>query len=168
MESSTVFFTAAQALQGQKAIGGDAQAGVVMEAGPVASFVVTQPEFLLEFQVVPLDAPAPFDRMDEGMEGDVFGERRKPVAGRFGVAAGPFDDQPFGVSGAVVVGGDHAHTGKSVGQFFRCALPPGDGAIRPCRQRLRQGTHADGWMRRIAHHPHAGGDPGPPAEELAG
>jgi hypothetical protein len=50
LNQARLFFTTAQALQRQKAIGGDAQAGVVMKAAPVASFVVAQAEFLLEFQ----------------------------------------------------------------------------------------------------------------------
>ena len=127
-----------------------------MKAAPVASFVVTQTQFLFEFEVVPLDAPAALDGADECLEGRCLRQRRQPVTSRFGVTAGPFDDQPFGRAGSVVVGGDHAHAGKAAGQLFRSALPPDDGAIRACRKRLRQGTHADRWMRRIAHHPHAG------------
>jgi hypothetical protein len=46
------------ALGDQKAVGCDAQAGVMMEAAPVAALVVAEAEFLLEFLIVPLDPPA--------------------------------------------------------------------------------------------------------------
>jgi hypothetical protein len=42
----------------QESVGGDAQAGVVVEAAPAPSFIVPQPHFLLEDLVVALDAPA--------------------------------------------------------------------------------------------------------------
>src|ERR1700737_3560917 len=60
-ESSGVFFTAAEMLQHEKSIGSDAQACVMMKAAPIASFVMTQADFLLEFPVVALNAPAHFD-----------------------------------------------------------------------------------------------------------
>src|SRR5258708_433500 len=49
---------AAQALQGQEAIRQETQCGVVVEAGPGASFEMVQPEFFLELLIPLLDLPA--------------------------------------------------------------------------------------------------------------
>jgi hypothetical protein len=43
----------------QEAVGCDAHAGVMVESAPASSFEVTEPHFLLELQVVALDAPTP-------------------------------------------------------------------------------------------------------------
>ncbi len=172
-ESSTVFFTAAQALQGQKAIGSDAQAGVMMKAAPVASFVVTQSQFPFEFQVVPLDTPAALDGADECLEGRCLRQCRQPVARRLRIAAGPLDDQPFVVSGVIVVGGDHAHAGATPRRRRRGGgrlmhTPPHRGE-RPDAQRVDQVLRAQLVAKRTViavggfaqHHAprHLGGDP---------
>ena len=47
-----------EALRHKKAIGRNAQGGVVVKAAPAATFVMPQPEVLLEALVVALDAPA--------------------------------------------------------------------------------------------------------------
>ena len=47
-----------QTFADEKAVGGDAQRGMVMKAAPVASFVMPQTEFLLELEVVTFDTPA--------------------------------------------------------------------------------------------------------------
>gem|GEM_PF-3999635 len=87
------------------------------KATPVASFVVVRTALLFKFQVVTLNTPTVF--VNECLEGRFFRQRREPVAGRFNVDPGPFDDQPFRVPSAVAVGGDYAHPGKPTGQFFR-------------------------------------------------
>src|SRR5215211_6567776 len=46
------------ALGNQKAVGCDAQAGMMMKTAPVAALVVAKAEFLLELLIVPLDPPA--------------------------------------------------------------------------------------------------------------
>src|SRR3954464_13999657 len=46
------------ALGNEKAVGCDAQAGMMMEAAPVAALVMAQPKFLLQLLVLPLDPPA--------------------------------------------------------------------------------------------------------------
>ena len=52
------FFTT-QSFEHDKSIGGDARRGVMMEATPVAAFVVRQAEFGFELLVVALDQPTP-------------------------------------------------------------------------------------------------------------
>src|ERR1019366_10809938 len=38
---------------------------MVMESAPAAAFIVIQPDFVLEFLKIPLDAPADFDQPDQ-------------------------------------------------------------------------------------------------------
>jgi hypothetical protein len=45
------------ALGDQKAVGCDAQAGVMMKAAPVAALEVAEAKLLLELLIVPLDTP---------------------------------------------------------------------------------------------------------------
>src|SRR5665213_3467472 len=72
-----VFFGAAgKARAHQEAIGGDAQGSVVVKATPVAPLIVTEPEFLLQFLIVALDAPAQLDQTDQFFEGDTRRQRR--------------------------------------------------------------------------------------------
>jgi len=41
-----------------EAVGGDAEAGVVMEASPTSAFEMTEAEILFEFLIVAFDPPA--------------------------------------------------------------------------------------------------------------
>ena len=59
----------------QEAVGGDAQRGVMMEATPAAPFIVAEPDLLLEFLIVALDAPAQFGGIDQIDERDCFWKR---------------------------------------------------------------------------------------------
>lgn len=68
-EIDRVFFTATESRADPEAVGGDAQARVVVEAAPVAALVVTQAEFLLQLLIVALDAPAQFGLIDRGAAG---------------------------------------------------------------------------------------------------
>ena len=66
-----------------------------MKAAPTSAFVMTEADFLFEFLVVALDAPAPFCLGDECGERHVGGQGGKPVFGRLGLAVGPSDEEPF-------------------------------------------------------------------------
>ena len=79
----------------QKAVGRDAQRGVMVETAPVAAFVIRQTELLFEFPVVPLDAPAHLGCEDQLLQGGIGGRGGQPVAARFLIACGPLDQQPF-------------------------------------------------------------------------
>src|SRR5271165_3578514 len=79
----------------KESISGDAQGCVMMEAAPASPFEMGEAEFAFEFLVVALDAPAQFGRVDENVDGRVFGQGRKPVFGRLFFALGPFDEKPF-------------------------------------------------------------------------
>lgn len=67
----------------------------MMEAKPAAPFEVPEPNFLLEFLVVALDAPTQLGKADELSEADILRQGREPAFGRLGLALGPLDEQPF-------------------------------------------------------------------------
>src|SRR5580700_3892234 len=73
----------------------DTERCVVVESAPVATFKVPQPQFLLQFLIVPFDDPAVFGHFDQSLEAGVRRQRRYPVLRRFGVPSRPFDQQPF-------------------------------------------------------------------------
>src|SRR3954470_22198735 len=52
-------------LRHEEAIGRKAQGGVMMKAAPTASFIMIEPEFLLEVLIIPLDPPAQFGRVNQ-------------------------------------------------------------------------------------------------------
>ena len=100
-----------------------------MEAAPSASFIVPQPDLLLELLIVAFDAPSQFGDVDQVAQRDVFRQGREPVLGRCVLALGPFDQQPlFGefINGDVLIGYANAQTRKARGQHVGCALPPLD------------------------------------------
>jgi len=51
----------------------------MMESAPASSFEMGEAEVAFEFLVVALDAPAQFGRVDENVDGRVFGQGRKPA-----------------------------------------------------------------------------------------
>jgi len=67
----------------------------MMEAAPASPFEMGEAEFAFEFLVVALDAPARFGRIDENVDGYVFGQGRKLVLRRLFFAFWPFDAKPF-------------------------------------------------------------------------
>ena len=52
-------------LANEEAIGRKAQGGVMMKAAPAASFVVAQPEFLLQLLIIPFDDPPMFGQVHQ-------------------------------------------------------------------------------------------------------
>ena len=82
----------------QEPISRDAQRGVMVEPSPVAALEVPEPEFLLEFFIVPFDNPPMFGDLDESFERGVGRQCREPVLSGFLLAWRPLDQQPlFGV-----------------------------------------------------------------------
>src|SRR5437899_8818792 len=128
-----------------------------MEASPSSSFEVAEPDLLLEFLVVTLDAPAEFGQIDEASEANVAGQARKPVLGRLFLAFGPFDEQPFfrpGLTAIEVAPGDaNTQAGKARSERRIGALAPGDRSPRLGRQAEGQLFELDRPMRRIAAQP---------------
>src|SRR5664280_1121220 len=87
-ESSGVFFTA-QPLAHEKAVGGDAKAPMMMEATPVASFIVVQAQLGFQFLVIPLDAPSSHDGGHQALHSSGGGQSAQPVVDGFGLALWP-------------------------------------------------------------------------------
>ncbi len=90
---------------------------MMMEAAPTASLIVAEPEFLFEFLIVALDAPAQLGGADELCERSGGRESGEPVFEWFGITLGPFDQQPFlgaGLGQFVIPGrGPDAHGGEA-------------------------------------------------------
>ncbi len=49
----------------QESIGRDRERGVMMKAAPPPSFIMSKPEFLLQFLIVALNPPAQFCHIDK-------------------------------------------------------------------------------------------------------
>src|SRR3954470_6359850 len=80
-------------LRHEEAIGRKAQGGVMMKAAPTASFIMIEPEFLLEVLIIPRDPPAQLGRVYEIDQGRRQG--REPVLARLRVPFRPLDQQPL-------------------------------------------------------------------------
>src|SRR5580704_7924303 len=108
----------------------DTERCVVVESAPVATLKVPQPQFLLQFLVVPFDDPAVFGHFDQGLEAGFRRQRRYPVLRRFGVPARPFDQQPFlrvrFRFPIIPMRCTDANGGKTGLQLAVCTLTPGD------------------------------------------
>jgi len=118
-----------QALGHEKAIGGNAQGGMMVKATPASSFIMGKTEFLLQFLVIALDAPAHPGHGNEPFERGVRGQGRQDVFFRFLLPLGPLDEQPFlvayGSPLVVTMRRPHPNRGKATGQCRVAALPPG-------------------------------------------
>src|SRR3546814_9448339 len=91
---------------------------------------MTEPEFLLQFLVIPLDAPAQLGEIDQIGEGNVLRERGEPILARLILALGPLDQQPLLFSWflepLVAVRGTHAHSRVTRCEPVDRAFPPRD------------------------------------------
>src|SRR6266702_2582659 len=67
----------------------------MVKAAPSSTFKMPEADFLLELQIVALDAPAQLGEVDQTVEGDIPGKGRQPVFGRLVLALWPLDQQPF-------------------------------------------------------------------------
>src|SRR5260370_5134847 len=110
----------------QESVSSDAQRGVVVEASPTSPFEVSKPELLFQLLIIALDAPAQFGQIDQAFEGDVRGQRREPIFGRFFLAFGPLDQQPFLPTQPATTGSPHTDTAKPRGQSTALPPPPPD------------------------------------------
>src|SRR6478609_3221317 len=86
------FFLPVQAFGDEKAIGRYAQGRVVMKAAPTASLEMAQAEFLLEFLIIALDAPAQFCESHEFLDCRFSRQCAQEVLGRFDFALGPLSN----------------------------------------------------------------------------
>src|SRR5665213_2842717 len=101
----------------------------MMESTPSASFIMAEPDLLLELLIIALDAPAQLGGVNQIAECDAARQGRKPIPGRLLLALGPLDQQPFfgGFAGPFMARCNvNTHTRKPRGQPFIDALPPLD------------------------------------------
>jgi hypothetical protein len=68
---------------------------MMMESSPVAPLEVAQAEFLLEFQVIALDAPATHCGVNHRLPTHIRREVAEPAVSRRIGGARPLDDQPL-------------------------------------------------------------------------
>src|SRR5260370_9223169 len=67
----------------------------MVEATPATTLVVTEADFLLEFEIVALNPPTQLGLIDHALERDVGRQRGEPIVIRFGCALRPLDQQPL-------------------------------------------------------------------------
>jgi hypothetical protein len=105
----------------------------MMNASPPTPFKMSEPEPLLEFLIIALDAPAQLDSIDQAAEGDVFRKGRESVFGRLVLAFRPLDQQPLfrpTVGETVITMRDtNVHARKARGQPVGRTFPPLDCAV---------------------------------------
>src|SRR4029077_19481121 len=135
-----------------ESVGRDAQRGVMVEATPSAAFKMPEPDLLLEFLIITLNAPTQLGGVNQIAQRNVSRQGRERVLGRFLLALGPLDQQPFlgRFLGTVVARCNmNTHTCKPRGQPFIGAFPPFDRA--PCFRTQSEGEILDqGRMGRVA------------------
>ncbi len=68
---------------------------MVVKAAPVSALEVVEREFLFEFLVIALDAPATLDGVDQLRARDVRWQRAEKVFGGLGLTFWSFDEQPL-------------------------------------------------------------------------
>src|SRR4051794_8494152 len=129
---------------------------MVMKASPTSSLEVPEPELLLEFLVIPLDAPAQLRERDEAVEGDVFRKGRKPELRGLLLLSWPFDEEPFLVTGnasiEVPVRGANTDTREARDQDVGTSLAPGDHLPGLGRKRKRETLDGLGLVVGVADH----------------
>jgi len=76
-------------------MGRNYQCGVMVEASPTSAFEMTGSDFLLQFEIVPFDAPALFGGAHEMDERDGFIARRIPKVCRRFFVVRPLDQKPL-------------------------------------------------------------------------
>src|ERR1700741_3263595 len=138
----------------QESISGDAECCVMVKAAPSPTFKMPKTDFLLELLVVALNAPAQFGEVDKTTEGDVLGKRRQKVFGRFVLAFGPLDQQPFlrthHMAPLVAPRGAHPHPGKARRQHLRRTFAPFDRVPGTLGQAERKVFNRDRPMLGVA------------------
>src|SRR5262249_47489152 len=126
----------------------------MVEAAPPAPFVMPEPDLLLEFLIVALDAPTQFGDVDQITVGDFCRKRREPVFDRFFLALRPLDQQPFfrPALAALEVApcGTNAHARKAGGQVPGSTFPPCDRAPSALGQAERELLDRDRLMLGVA------------------
>src|SRR5215475_15034083 len=68
---------------------------MVMETAPAAALEMIEAQFLFEFLIIALNAPAQLGEAHEVGEGCCHWQRRQPILGGVGRGARPLDEEPL-------------------------------------------------------------------------
>src|SRR3954462_5861766 len=108
-----------------------------MKAAPAPPLKVAQTDLLLEFLIIPLDAPARFRQVNKVPQDGVLRQGREPVLGRPLLALRPFNQAPFlsaqRSAPIIPMGGPNPHSRKARSQRGLGAFAPRHDV--PCRVR---------------------------------
>jgi len=139
----------AQPFGDQKAIGGDAQGRMMVEATPAPALIIGQAKFLLEILIVTFNAPTHLGHRHKTFERGVGGQRGQDVFVGFALPFGPFDQEPLFIPQlgppVIPVRRPNTHRSKTRRQVGVAAGPPVDESIVRGGQTHRQRLHAD-WL----------------------
>jgi hypothetical protein len=119
----------------------------MVEAAPAAAFIAAEPNLFLQFQIIALDPPAEFGRIDHALQQDVGWQCEEPIVVRFGCFLRPLDQQPF------FRGRSHPQAGKSRGQCSVAAVPSFDLLPGVSGEPRSQCLDRDRLMRRVTMPP---------------
>src|SRR5262245_62889842 len=90
---------------------------MVMETAPAAALEMIEAQFLFEFLIIALNAPAQLGEAHEVGEGCCHWQRRQPILGGVGRGARPLDEEPLFGPGCraplVAVGRSHPEPGEA-------------------------------------------------------
>ena len=88
-------FAGGEAFSNQESVGGNAQGRMMIESTSASAFIMTEAEFLFEFLVVTLNAPAHMRLCHQIAQGGVLWQAREVVLEWIGITDGPFDQKPL-------------------------------------------------------------------------
>ena len=138
----------------QKAVGGNTESGMVVEAAPPAPFIITKPEFLLQLLIIALDPPSQLCDINQTFEGDILWQSGKPILGRLGFFWRPLDQQPlFGArlgQQGIAMCRPHPLPRKARREPVCSALAPRDCLPRFGRQAESEHLRRDRLMLQVA------------------
>src|SRR5882762_1641586 len=102
----------------------------MVEPTPIAAFKVAQPQLLFQFLIIPLDDPAVFGHLDQGLELGSGRQCRYPIFGGFFFPSRPLDQQPLLLVWfcplVVPMSRTYSNGGKARLQFPLPSLTPSD------------------------------------------
>src|ERR1017187_2174257 len=123
----------------------------MMEATPVASFIVVQAQLGFQFLIIPLDAPSTHDGGYQALHSSVGGQSAQPVVDGFGLSFWPFDEQPLLRAGAQIVRGPYAQRAEARAQRRVRPLSPREHAEAAGGHSLRHLPYGHRRAARVDH-----------------
>src|SRR5271167_1426433 len=119
----------------------------MVKAAPTAPFIMRETKFLLEFLIIPFDAPAHHRRVDPRAQRHGRRQVAQPIVHGLRLALGPFDHEPFLFTyfAAFPVSMRRAHSdrGKSRAQSRITAFAPAHLSPGASGQSVSQSLHRD-------------------------